>query len=1542
MAGENLRESNELKNPIMDIKIDSKKDKLTDEEVNKVNDFVSKTGEEITEMFNSVKKTEDADRIIKILKLAPKDWANKERLAKVIGMLEKLQVEKSMKELSEIISKNWTDLLTSNLEKSPVLKNFLAGLTQEQWEDAYKNAKTRKDTHDLAALFRFKDWTYWKYETAFDRNKYISWTSEYEAALKDLDEDKQKEKEALYKSIRESLAPLYDDLARSSRVKHQNLSAERKSWDDEYWNAVEGSLRVDRDKRSDENLAVADLLVLARPSKAARDLYESASNKSAVMKALQAADTLNPDWESINTDLNSSYRYEGGDVRSNDLKIIQKIYSEHRDDINKLQQQEKMLKFVKKIKDWDTMVNVLEFVVRKVEDPEFDQDFKHKMKNWILQKDDIKKYPEIMKLYGKKRFLRSETSHVTKILNSASLENIKKIIELKKYNIDLKEVYNQTRLLESNAWIDKKEQISVEENPLLYLCDFSADWKLNRGREWVANSHRWSEQQMYSTFISVADTKETNWVKEIVNGRQTGDVIRGFKMLMKNKYGQELLNSELPDDKLDNVAIAADAEKGQEAQRWWLDYLSDFMKRHPEVVSYYHHELDSLSYIYTSDLQELVTKTGLEWLLKKEDLRASDELNQLSDENSRWFLNKIKSYPEGSEERKFFESMSDKDKLESIKRMNNTLNVVAWAFWAHFGQKDGVTKEDLEKNTNFKINWFKDNNWIHPRIALWFNVQEVAKSYFHGDGSKIWEITKEFKWLIPYIDVPIVNWTLTQDLNVDKIQNQNIHDLKALKQFYTRLWFNIWIHFLKRWENWITFNEDPTDWFTAGIETWFWVKKNYTETIEQKWQTLWTVLDKIFSGIKYNEFYSDKGILDKERMEWELKKKFKWDKIVEKYLKENQYEMERIVTEVTERLDSFTSPLPEFKTDDEKKNYFKNVGVAMRAMLRSVVENVKNEDKESLNGDTKLTWLWAFAWFWIWKHHWALTLWVEATISKFRLLYAPDSEKYQYMDESLKSWTDVFPFEADTSNKDAIEASVRKLLDRSTITGLNVKVSEDGLLSIEASDATMKKYFEKGEGSISDLFNIYVNPDQIANFKLEKNRITLWNVKDLSLVTRTYFDTFATYLFIGGKWVDGCKNNKVRFDDEHKDRYANDPRDKFHITWHIESETGNVDLSWGTEVFVLDKDTVKKVSKLDSAHSKKYSSFLKAMNEWNIQDATSQLETILQWSWIKLSLPNSEIWKINVLNAYKAAFAYDDRVHNSKEFKSVISRRKEVFARLNVKDLSQEEISEMVGLRGKLVDKDGLDISYNPENVNNNILWFTAFYARHAKWENVRWFSLTSLWATNIFWWAENYKLLNNEKIKEWVRKKIEIKKDKVEGRISQSPEWKQVYNQIAETLKKKLQSDFWITDLSFFENNKNNYVDKMLWPENYQIDDGFVNIWDWIKVKLNKEFVFYLLWECANESFWLKLGNIEIKRELWNQLSLWYWIDALTKVENIRENQASVKLSMANIKWKTEDSQTTEEESKPKDDAPVVSDGESKPKDDAPVIEDDSPEDLW
>jgi formiminotetrahydrofolate cyclodeaminase len=60
--------------------------------------------------------------------------------------------------------------------------------------------------------------------------------------------------------------------------------------------------------------------------------------------------------------------------------------------------------------------------------------------------------------------------------------------------------------------------------------------------------------------------------------------------------------------------------------------------------------------------------------LTKEDLRASNELNQLTDENSRWFLSQIEAYPKDSEERKFFESMTDAEKLQNIKNMNKVLN----------------------------------------------------------------------------------------------------------------------------------------------------------------------------------------------------------------------------------------------------------------------------------------------------------------------------------------------------------------------------------------------------------------------------------------------------------------------------------------------------------------------------------------------------------------------------------------------------------------------------------------------------------------------------------------------------------------------------------------------------------------------------------------------------------------------------------------------------------------------------------------------------
>lgn len=50
-----------------------------------------------------------------------------------------------------------------------------------------------------------------------------------------------------------------------------------------------------------------------------------------------------------------------------------------------------------------------------------------------------------------------------------------------------------------------------------------------------------------------------------------------------------------------------------------------------------------------------------------------------------------------------------------------------------------------------------------------------------------------------------------------------------------------------------------------------------------------------------------------------------------------------------------------------------------------------------------------------------------------------------------------------------------------------------------------------------------MHPNQENNLAVEKNKITLGKVGELSLVTRNYFDDFAVYLLVGGKGVEDCK-----------------------------------------------------------------------------------------------------------------------------------------------------------------------------------------------------------------------------------------------------------------------------------------------------------------------------------------------------------------------------------------------------------------------------------
>lgn len=128
------------------------------------------------------------------------------------------------------------------------------------------------------------------------------------------------------------------------------------------------------------------------------------------------------------------------------------------------------------------------------------------------------------------------------------------------------------------------------------------------------------------------------------------------------------------------------------------------------------------------------------------------------------------------------------------------------------------------------------------------------------------------------------------------------------------------------------------------------------------------------------------------------------------------------------------------------------------------------------------------------------------------------------MDESLHTGAEIQKETLKTNSSEAMVKSVKELLDRTNIQGLSVGMNSQNQLEIHIPENTLQK---AGKSSARELFNIYLNLDQQKNIAVEKNKITIGNVKDLSLATRNYFDDFAVYLFVGGKGVDQC-STKVK------------------------------------------------------------------------------------------------------------------------------------------------------------------------------------------------------------------------------------------------------------------------------------------------------------------------------------------------------------------------------------------------------------------------------
>lgn len=1250
--------------------------------------------------------------------------------------------------------------------------------------------------------------------------------------------------------------------------------------DDKYGEKSEHMLSPERDKRNEEDLAIADLLLddKDRPHREAVKLYDWLSRKSAAMRVMKEAIAKVDEWKHITSSVDiqnlpafsSEYNDSSSSARTDAWRILL-LVTKYKDDIKeeKITKQAEMFKFVKKIKNWNSMTNVLAYVLNK-------EEWKDKWKwEWktLFTKEDIKNDPTIWEYYWKKRFLTSESWRIVKLLNSATRENMQKIIDIKwKKWVDVRDAYNARTFVETNI-----ENSTIFNNPFLLLSDLNMTWNLDRGNEWRTNGHRWSEQQLYANFLSVADTEEVSvdgtTEKRIKNGPKTKDLIDGFKLLLK---GTEYW-------KRAETAI----------QSWNLDEFAVFLRNNPESIALYHKQLDRLSYDKKIDIQDLLLASKLKELSKKDDLEAASELNSIRDETKDWFMEQLNSFPKGSQEREWFDSLDAQSKLSTVRKIIDLVDKVPNAFLNLAGfsvqQWNTLSKKDILKTVTFKPNFLKDDAWIGPRVMFWFDSSKISEAYHAADNwAQIWDaIESRFNWCQIWIDIPLVNLTWNFDLNQWKVLDENMRWVKAVNKMYSRLGANFQVYAM----NWRV--KDNKLWldFKLALEAAFGWKADYKEPIELKWYRLWEVMEKVFE----NPDFSSKDKF-KESINTQLKA-LEDDSNFKKYLKNNPEFKFYIVDEVADSLDRI-GIFTEGKAAEWRQEHAK---IVLNYVLKWILEEIKNENMQALNWKTKLTRLWVFwqIWAYLWRktttwenwetivHHapFHLSVWLERSISSWKLLYAPDSEKYKYMDESLKSWESADKVKWATNTPDALRSTIQELLTSTTITGLETKMNDKNELEITVPDATLAKY---KKGSIAELFNVYVNPSQLDNIAIEKNKITLWNVGKLSVVTRNYFDDFALYLFVWGNWVDWCEKNKVSGLKDKSDKMkwfefkaaqewveASNKPAEFEYKWFdFENLYSSLDAKQKLEFWRIDNIT------------KKGWDFIKAMNEWNVDGAL----VVVLWMLEKFEYtkPLSDYLKehrndedktalIQTLNTLKAELAIAN-VHDRVWLKLNLDQRREVFASLDWFPLDK---NAAVAMRGELVNQaiNGAKNGKIEYPVCGNVVWYTAFYAKdnHVG----RWFSSNALGNNHILGWEDNVKLISQgdvPKVKEWM-------KGKMDSKDSES------YNVILDQIKWNLPESI----LKRFTNSDG---------DNNELKTALGTLfWEWkanfkgVEVSLEREYIFYLLWECANESLGVRLWKIKIEWQeavaAEDQLDVFGDTQSLTQTQYLDEKRLNWKFNV-------------------------------------------------
>lgn len=329
------------------------------------------------------------------------------------------------------------------------------------------------------------------------------------------------------------------------------------------------------------------------------------------------------------------------------------------------------------------------------------------------------------------------------------------------------------------------------------------------------------------------------------------------------------------------------------------------------------------------------------------------------------------------------------------------------------------------------------------------------------------------------------------------------------------------------------------------------------------------------------------------------------------------------------------------------------------------------------------------------------------------------------------------------------------------------------------------------------------------------------------------------------------------------------------------------------------------IKKLDSYQWKKswkrFSEFMKNKVDalWSFEWQKTSLITVLQ-EYIK-KFPKEKLLT-NILNVLQDANVSPeghqllmDRlmsisakvdIPNKKTLDTTMSKRK-WYKEASMKWPNGQAIFNKIG-----VDKYRSSISSEIKEfqwkIMPDIVGATAFYHRN---NTSKWLALTWLWVTSVLGWTVKSLEGNDKQIaKEWFlwsewTPYVPWVLDKEKSPM----EWNNLKNVVTKHIKSLIKDLKW--ELSEWD------IKKLLKWEEIELDNSSEKI----KIKLDVDYVFYLMWECANESVGMRLWNLHVLHQVDDarQWELYFW--EVNESGVVKDQQLGIAVGIGAGIWKKE-----------------------------------------